>query len=93
VARPSSRLLKTLAGTRRSWQEPSSRAVETALELVALPGREEFEPPTPLSIAELREARAARLGRGDRRRSRRQRRRRPRATDSSVEKSNSSSTS
>jgi hypothetical protein len=38
--------------------------------MVALPEREELEPPTPLSIVELREACAGRLGRGDARRGR-----------------------
>ena len=42
-----------------------------ALALVARPDREELEPPTPLSIVELREARARRLGRGDARHGRR----------------------
>jgi peptidase E len=54
------------------WVEEVGRqAVETPLEPVALPGPEELEPPTPLSITELREARARRLGRGGARRGRR----------------------
>jgi dipeptidase E len=54
-------------------EEVEGRAVERPLEMVSLPGREELEPPTPLSIAELREARAQRVGRegGRSRRSRR----------------------
>ena len=43
-------------------EEIDGVAVETPLRTIALPGREELEPPTPLSIVELREARARRLG-------------------------------
>ena len=52
-------------------EEIDGEAVETPLELIALPGREELAPPTPLSIVELREARARRLGRDERGRRRR----------------------
>ena len=52
-------------------EEIDGEAVETALEVIALPSREELEPPTPLSIVELREARARRLGRESARRKRR----------------------
>jgi hypothetical protein len=41
-------------------EERGGGAVETALDPRALPGREELEPPTPLSIAEWREARMRR---------------------------------
>ncbi len=47
-------------------EEVDGRAVETPLEVVALPGRDELDLPTPLSIAELREARSRRLERGGR---------------------------
>ena len=48
----------------RYWvEEVEGRAVERPLEMVSLPGREELEPPTPLSSAELREARVQRVGR------------------------------
>jgi hypothetical protein len=54
------------------WMEElGGEAIETPLATKALPTRDELEPPTPLSIAELREARARRLGRGDARRTRR----------------------
>jgi peptidase E len=44
-------------------EEVDGEAVERPLEIVTLPGRDELEPPTPLSIAELREARSLRLQR------------------------------
>ena len=46
-------------------EELDGQAVEPPLEVVALPGREELEPPTPLSIAELREARAGAAAAGE----------------------------
>jgi dipeptidase E len=52
-------------------EEVDGEALERPIEMVALPGREELEPPTPLSIIELREARALRLSRGDARRGQR----------------------
>jgi dipeptidase E len=59
-------------GARAYWvEEIGGETVETPLAMAALPTRDELEPPTPLSIAELREARAWRLGRGDARRTRR----------------------
>jgi dipeptidase E len=42
-------------------EEVDGRAVERPLTVTPLPGRDELEPSTPLSIAELREARARRL--------------------------------
>jgi hypothetical protein len=43
------------------WVEgDAGEAIETALEPRALPGREELEPETPLSIVEWREARVRR---------------------------------
>jgi dipeptidase E len=46
---------------RAYWVEQAGgEAVETALTARALPGRDELEPPTPLSIAEWRETRARR---------------------------------
>jgi dipeptidase E len=48
-------------GARAYWvEEAQGTAVETPLEPRALPGREELEPPTPLSILEWREARVRR---------------------------------
>ncbi len=47
-------------------EEIRGEANETPLEMTELPGRDELEPPTPLSIAELREARAARQAEGGR---------------------------
>jgi dipeptidase E len=48
-------------GTRAYWvEEARGGALETPLEPRALPGREELEPPTPLSIVEWREARVRR---------------------------------
>ncbi len=54
-------------------EEMGGQAVERPLDMTVLPGRDELEPATPLSIAELREARAQRLerGGGSRRRGRR----------------------
>jgi dipeptidase E len=49
-------------GSSAYWvEEQGGRAVESPLEMVMLPSREELEPPTPLSIAELRETRSRRL--------------------------------
>ena len=46
------------------WVEESrGEAVETPLDVVVLPSREDLEPPVPLSIGELREVRAQRLRR------------------------------
>jgi peptidase E len=44
-------------------EEVDGHALELPLQMVSLPGRDELEPDTPLSIAELREARARRLER------------------------------
>jgi dipeptidase E len=47
--------------SRAYWvEEVDGHAVETPLAMRALPSREEFEPPTPLSIVEWREARMRR---------------------------------
>jgi hypothetical protein len=49
------------AGAGAYWvEEAQGQAVETPLNPRALPGREELEPPTPLSILEWREARVRR---------------------------------
>ena len=52
-------------------EELDGQAVETPLDTLALPGRDELEPPTPMSIAELREARIRRVLRDGARRGRR----------------------
>ena len=50
------------------WVEQAEgETIESPMETVALPTREELEPPTPVSIDELREARALRRGRPGRR--------------------------
>jgi dipeptidase E len=54
-------------------EEIDGHAVETPLAMGALPDHEELEPPTPLSIVELREARARRPAREDAWRLRRRR--------------------
>jgi hypothetical protein len=49
------------AGAGAYWvEETQGEAVEAPLNPRALPGREELEPPTPLSILEWREARVRR---------------------------------
>ena len=49
------------------WVEQvDSETLESPLDTVALPSREELAPPTPVSIDELREARALRRGRSGR---------------------------
>ena len=52
-------------------EELDGQAVETPLDTLALPDRDELEPPTPMSIAELREARIRRVMRDGARRGRR----------------------
>lgn len=66
VGRDLSEAVSARPGAGAYWvEELDGRAQETPLELTVLPGRDELEPSTPLSIAELREARSRRLERGD----------------------------
>jgi peptidase E len=61
VGRELAEAVSARRGAGAYWvEERGGAAVETALGARQLPGREELEPPTPLSIAEWREARMRR---------------------------------